>query len=112
MALLDTRGPLAAGLAAAFGASACCVAPLVLASVGLGGAWAASLAALEPARPLFILVAVAFMGIAFARLYLTPARCEPGEACAPDGVRRRQRAAFWVATLFAVALIAAPWVVG
>jgi len=112
MTSLDTKGSLAAGLVAAFGASACCVAPLVLASVGLGGAWAASLAALEPARPIFIALAAAFLGIAFVRLYLAPARCAPGEACAADRVRGRQRAAFWVSALFAVALIAAPWVLG
>jgi mercuric ion transport protein len=39
--------------AAAIGASLCCVVPLVLVSLGISGAWLASLTALEPYRPLF-----------------------------------------------------------
>lgn len=36
---------ISTGLVSAFGASACCVLPLALVSVGLGGAWVAQLRA-------------------------------------------------------------------
>lgn len=52
---------IAAGAASALGASTCCVLPLVLVSMGLGGAWIAQLRALERFQWLFIgLAAVAF----------------------------------------------------
>lgn len=44
------RWALLTGAAAALGASLCCVVPLVLASLGISGAWLASLTALEPYR--------------------------------------------------------------
>ena len=41
------RGPLAAGGVAALLASACCLGPLVLITLGVSGAWISNLAALE-----------------------------------------------------------------
>ena len=55
------RGPLAAGGVAALLASACCLGPLVLITLGVSGAWISNLAALEPYRPLFIGVALVAM---------------------------------------------------
>lgn len=55
--LMDSRngnGTLIAGALAAVGASVCCVAPLVLLALGIGGAWISNLTALEPLRPVFI----------------------------------------------------------
>ncbi len=48
------RGSLVAGGVAAVLASACCLGPLVLISLGISGAWIGNLAALEPYRPWFI----------------------------------------------------------
>lgn len=47
-------------LMAAIGASVCCVAPLVLLSLGIGGAWVSTLTAMEPVRPFFYPVEPAF----------------------------------------------------
>ena len=102
------RSLLAAG-AAAIGASLCCVAPLVLLSLGIGGAWISSLTALEPYRPVFILITLGFLGWAFYKLYVVPRRCAPGEACALPRVLRNQRIIFWVVTVILLALIAFPW---
>ncbi|MGR5415051.1 mercuric transporter MerT family protein, partial [Vibrio astriarenae] len=33
------KGPLVAGVLAAIGASVCCVGPLVLLALGIGGSW-------------------------------------------------------------------------
>ena len=99
---------LLAGAAAAVGASACCVGPLLLVLLGIGGAWGSRLVALEAYQPYFLTTAVAFFGYAFYRLYRKPEACAAGEACAVPAVRRRQRVIFWVVMLVAAALTAFP----
>jgi mercuric ion transport protein len=98
-----------AGAVAAMIGSLCCVAPLVLVGLGISGAWISQLTALEPYRPLFIGVMVISIGLAFRQLYLVPARCAPGEACANAGLQRRQRQIFWIVVMGLTALIAFPW---
>ena len=39
MAALNAKDSLAAGIIAAIGASVCCVGPLLLLALGIGGAW-------------------------------------------------------------------------
>ena len=109
MPTLKLRGSLVAGVLAAIGASVCCVGPLVLLTLGIGGAWIANLTALEPMRPWFIAATLIFLGLAFRRLYLQPQVCEPGAPCAEPLVLKRQRAIFWAVALALLALLAAPW---
>lgn len=104
-------GPLAGGVLAAFGASACCAGPLLLVTLGAGGAWVARLRALEPLQPLFLLLALLFVGWAFYRLYIAPRRCTPGQVCAAPAVLRRQRALFWLSLAAIAALLLFPWLV-
>lgn len=99
---------MAAGLAAALGASVCCVLPLALVSVGLGGAWIAQIRALERFAPIFMGIAVAAFAYAFYRLYLRSAPCAPETACAVPATRRRQRIAFWTTLVAAKLLILFP----
>ena len=89
----------------AIGASACCVGPLVLVALGLGGAWVSGLRALEPLFHVFVAAALVAFGYAFWRLYIAPRRCAPDVACASPKVMRRQRIAFWVALISAKAII-------
>jgi mercuric ion transport protein len=103
------KGSLAAGVLTAIGASVCCVVPLVLVTLGIGGAWVADLTALEPLRPWFILATIVFLGLAFRRLYLQPQVCEPGALCAEPMIQKRQRMIFWVATVALLALLSVPW---
>jgi copper chaperone CopZ len=58
---------LISGIFSAMGASICCVGPLVLLALGVGGAWIGSLTALEPYRPIFIGLTLLFLGFAFYR---------------------------------------------
>ena len=109
MPALKLRSSLVAGVLAAIGASVCCVGPLVLLTLGIGGAWIANLTALEPMRPWFIAATLIFLGLAFRRLYLQPQVCEPGATCAEPLVLKRQRAIFWVVALAVLALLATPW---
>lgn len=99
---------ITAGAVSALGASTCCVLPLALVSMGVGGAWIAQLRALERFQWIFIALALAAFGYAFYRLYLRPAPCEPATACATPATRRRQRIAFWATLISAKALILAP----
>jgi mercuric ion transport protein len=101
---------LVAGAFSALGASTCCVLPLVLVSLGVGGAWVAQLRELERFQWIFIALALAAFGFAFYRLYLRPApACAPGTACASPATRRRQRIAFWVTLVSAKALVLSPF---
>lgn len=97
------------GAAAALVASLCCVAPLVLLMLGIGGAWMATLTALEPYRPIFVVVTLAFLALAFRRLYCAAPTCAPNTACASPLSRRRQRLAFWIVTPLLLALLTFPW---
>ena len=62
MAQLTEKGSLIAGVLAAIGASVCCVGPLVLLALGIGGTWVGSLTAMEPYRPIFIALTLLFLG--------------------------------------------------
>ncbi len=110
MPSLSSRSSLVAGSLAAVGASLCCVAPLVLLSLGIGGAWIANLTALEPYRPALIGVTLLFLALAFRKLYLVPQTCVPDAPCADTSVIARQRVIFWMVALLLLALLAVPWV--
>ena len=109
MATFRVKGSLVAGALAAIGASVCCVGPLALLTLGIGGAWIANLTALEPLRPWFIAATLLFLGLAFRRLYLQPQVCEPRAVCAEPIVLKRQRLIFWVVALALLALLSVPW---
>jgi mercuric ion transport protein len=91
-------------------ASACCIGPLVLASIGLGTIAASVVAVFEPLRPVFILIAMAALGFAGWRTYRRPvAACELGTTCALPQKDRIYRALFWVIALIVLALITFPY---
>lgn len=104
------KTPLLASVAAAVGASVCCVGPLVLLAMGVGGAWIGNLTALEPIRPVLVGATLLFLGLAFRRLYLVPQVCAPDRACAQPGVLSRQRIVFWVVTVALLVLLLIPFI--
>lgn len=93
----------------AIGASLCCVGPLVLLALGIGGTWISSLAALEPYRPIFIGITLVFLFLAFRKLYLAPRQCAPGDACAVPSTLRNQKIIFWAVTVLLIALLTFPY---
>jgi len=107
---LNTKVALAGGVLAGIGASACCVGPLLLLSLGIGGAWIGHLTALEPYRPIFIALTVVFLGLAFRRLYLVPQSCALEDNCLADRTRHMQRILFWILAPIALGLVASPWI--
>jgi len=94
---------------AAIGASLCCIGPLVLLSLGIGGAWISSLTALEPYRPIFIAITLLFLFMAFRKLYLLPRQCAPDATCAIPSTLRNQRIIFWIVSVVLIALLTFPY---
>lgn len=102
-------GSLVAGALAAIAASVCCVAPLLLLALGIGGAWVGNLTAMAPYRPLFIGLTLLFLGLALRKLYLVPQVCAPGTRCDDPRTRKRQRLLFWLVAALLLGLLAVPW---
>ncbi len=93
---------LAAGGIAAILASPCCLGPLLLVSVGLGGAWVSNLTALEPFRPWFLGTALVALFFAYRRIFRPAATCQPDKRCAGPAMRRGYKIIFWVVAALVV----------
>jgi mercuric ion transport protein len=114
---LDTsRQALAPGWLAAGGligaglASSCCILPLALFGLGIGGAWAGNLTALAPYQPIFVVSALGFLGGGFWRVYRRPrVVCVEDGACATPQSNRAVKVALWTATLLIGAALAFPY---
>jgi len=96
-------------------ASSCCVGPIVLAALGVGGVGAA--AALAPYRPYFLAATAVLLGFAYYRTYRKPAASEA--CCVPGsgrrgwlGSRRSREVALWAVTAVAIGSAAFPYVMG
>lgn len=102
-------GSVIGAIAAGIGASLCCVAPLVLLALGIGGTWISTLTALEPYRPVFITLTLIFLFLAFRKLYLVPKHCAPDTACTVPSTRRNQRLLFWIVSALLLGLLTFPY---
>ena len=109
---ISNRWPLIGGVVAAVAASLCCVGPLVLVMLGIGGAWVSNLAVLEPLRPYFLAAAVIFLVIAGRKIYGAPsaASCTPGSLCAMPQINRVYKIIFWIVTILIGLAIAFPYI--
>jgi len=97
-----TTPALAAGsLATGLLASSCCILPLVLVSIGIGGSWAAQLTALSPYQPLFLGAAALTTGYGFWRAYRKPQVCVPGSLCANPAAGRVTKTVLWIGAIIA-----------
>ena len=94
---------------AAIGASLCCVGPLLLLSLGIGGAWMSSLTSMETFRPFFLILTLIFIGLGFRKLYLVPDSCKEGQVCASSEVKHKQRMIFWIGSALILLLLTFPW---
>lgn len=105
------KGWLAAGgVMGAFLASACCVGPLVLLTLGISGAWIGNLTALEPFKPIFAVIALGFIGAGFRQVYLRkPTVCEPGSYCGRPSSARITKTALWASLILVLAALTIDW---
>jgi mercuric ion transport protein len=108
-----TKTTLVGGALAAIVASACCLGPLILVSLGIGGAWISNLTMLEPFRPVFIGIALLCMGLAYRRIYRAPPaeECAPGTLCALPQTNTTYRILFWGVSLLVLVALAYPYLV-
>ena len=104
------RAPLFAGGLAAILASTCCLGPLLLISLGFGGAWIGNLTVLEPYRPLFIGTALVALFFAYRRIFRPATACKPGEVCAIPQVRSSYKLLFWVVLALVLVALGFPYV--
>lgn len=99
------------GILGALAASSCCVVPLVLFSLGVGGAWVGNLTALAPYKPLFVAATTGVLSYGFYLVYWKPRRaCANGAACATLVPSRLVRTALWIATVLVAAAFAFDYV--
>ena len=105
----SANGTLIAGLLAGLTASACCAGPFVLLMLGISGSWIGNLSALESVRPLFIAIAIVFLGLAYRKIFLLPKACETGSVCATSQGKQSQKLIFWITSFVVLLSISFPW---
>lgn len=101
---------LAAGGVGALLASACCIGPLLLVTLGLGGAWVSNLQALEPYKPIFLGVALLAMIFAYRKIFRSAAGCKPGEVCALPQTQIMYKLIFWLVLVLMLLSLVFPYV--
>ena len=100
---------MAGAVLSAFLASACCIGPLLLALVGLGGA--GLLIKLEPYRPYFTVATLATLGAGFWFTYRKP-RLVEGDDCSCEHPKSNRigKALLWVVTVVVIGFWSFPYV--
>lgn len=93
------------GLAAALLATTCCILPLVLVILGVGGAWVGNLTALAPYQPAFIAMSLGFVAFGFWRSRKDQVACQPGTLCAVPSFRRATQIMLWLASAIVAAAL-------
>jgi mercuric ion transport protein len=95
------------GIFGAIAASSCCIAPLVLFSLGISGAWIGNLTALAPYQPYFIAATLACLGYGYFLVYRrSRLACAEGAACARPLPNRIVKAGLILATIIIAGAIA------
>lgn len=98
------------GLLGALAASSCCIMPLVLFSLGAGGVWIGGLTVLAPWQPVFVVLALGFLGYGYWHVYRKSKVCGEGDACPRRVPNRLVTASLWTATGLVAAALAFPYV--
>ena len=93
----------AAGLVGALLASTCCILPLVLVMLGVGGAWMGNLTALAPYQGWFVTVTFICLATGFWLVYRQPATdCDEEQPCAEPNKNRIVKIVLWLATILVI----------
>jgi mercuric ion transport protein len=99
------------GIFGALAASSCCIVPLILFSLGIGGAWIGNLTALAPYKPIFVAGTAGLLGYGFYLVYWKLRRaCAEGAACARPISNHLVQLALWIATVLVIAAFAFDYV--
>ena len=96
-------------ITAGIGASACCIGPLLLLSLGFGGAWVGNLTAMAPYSGYFTAIALLILAVVFHKLYIAEQKCVAGSVCANPKVLKKQRITFWIVSIILIAMMGFPY---
>lgn len=98
------------GMVGAVFASACCIGPLVLLTLGVSGAWIGNLTALEPYKPYFAAIALVLIGLGFRKVFAkAKTDCDTGSFCSRSESSRMTKASLWVSTLLVASALTIDW---
>lgn len=95
------------GVIGAVLASACCVLPLVLFSLGIGGAWIGQLTALAPYQPWFWAAGALFVAGGLISVWRGRRACRVDGSCRPSRAQRVAHVGLWLAA--ALLVVSALW---
>lgn len=95
------------GIAGALLASACCVLPLTLFSLGIGGAWIGQLTALAPYQPWFWAAGALFVAAGLVSVWRGRRACPVDASCGPSRAQRVVHVVLWLAA--ALLAVSALW---
>ena len=91
-------------------ASSCCIAPLLLVSLGISGAWIGNLTALEAYKWYFVAATVVFLGAGFWHVYVRNVpKCNDDSYCARPQSSIITKTALWVGTLLVLLATTIDW---
>jgi mercuric ion transport protein len=90
-------------------ASTCCVLPLVLVLVGIGGAWMVNLTALKPYTAPFVVIALIALAWAGYLVFRSMPACPAEGTSCDDGAQRTTRKIFIVCAIFIAVLLLFPF---
>ena len=95
------------GVLGALAASSCCLVPLALFGIGVGGAWIGYLTRLAPYQPYFLGVAAVCLGLGYLLRHRSRrAVCAPDEMCARPLPTRIVTMSFVAAGFLIIAVLA------
>lgn len=107
--MTTNKNTLLAAVLAGIGASACCIGPLLLLTLGVSGSWIGTLTSMEPYSPYLTAFTVIMLGMSFHKLYIAPKKCEEGRVCENPLVVKRQRVIFWIVAIILLAMMSFPY---
>jgi mercuric ion transport protein len=97
----------AGGILAAIAASSCCLAPLLLFSLGVSGAWIGNLTRLAPYQPIFVAMTLGCLGYGYWLVWRARrAACAEDAACSRPLPNRVVTIALIAATLLVAGAVA------
>lgn len=97
------------GVAAALAASTCCILPLSLGALGIGGASLSTLANLAPYQSAFRVAGILMLAAAFWRVYRAPRAIAGNSACALAPSRRLTKSALWLGAGVMALVVTSGW---
>lgn len=92
-----TNIPIMGGLMAAILSTVCCIVPLLLLTLGIGGVWMSNLTALDEYKTIFIVISLLLLALAYWQIFLKPQCCTEDGICVAPINKRRYKIIFWIA---------------